>query len=639
MMVSESDRTSLAALGFLRVGQLFGQSIDDRIDDRIDTVSKAFLGLTVSCARCHDHKFDPLYTRDYYAWHGIFNSSEDMDVDLIPRELIAGHAEYAQERAEIELDTKTQARKGLERFLSNYVGQTATLLLAAQKFIDGETQATAIAAAAREFGIEADIFEAWVCALQKWQTEANRVFIPWFKLKQFSPEEYERIRDGEWGVHPIVARRLWQQQPINREALATFYSQLAAETEVLAQGHFPLAELIVNWRNLQRNWIAEEYDAFHDAPAPLEDPALEELRQVLLGFEGPWGGPQLPPQKLLRSGAAASRDQIKMTDFALIKKDGEDPRAPVMAMAMRDVPLPQNSHEFIRGDRSNLGEEAPRGYLAHFTTIDQEPYVTGSGRYQLARDIAHRDNPLTARVIVNRVWQWNFGVGLVSTPSDFGLGGIAPSHPELLDWLASWFIEHDWSIKQLNRLIVTSNTYQQASHPREEGEAIDPSNRLLWRFTPRQLSYEESLDSLLMSSGELDLAVGGRSIPQADESQRRTVFLYVDRYELPHRYRVFDFANPDFSTGTRESSIVSPQALYFLNDNWIFARAQHLSHIIATPSTKTDDKVMVLWKAIYRREPTDEELQLACTLLKDSGEDFAGLVHALMCTNEFIFVR
>lgn len=638
-LATHDNREPLAALGFLRVGKMFGQAIDDRIDDRIDTITKGLLGLTVSCARCHDHKFEPVYMKDYYALHGILSSSEDMDVDLLPREMIPGYVEFAAERASVLADVKAQARTGVEQMLSQYVRQTDKLLLAAQDFLDGRTNATVLAVAAREFEIKADILQAWVSALQEWESEANPIFIPWFRLTRFDDHQYSEIRSGKWPVHPIVAKRLLEERPADRDELARFYRDLAVEVESAAGGHFPLAELVVNWRNLQRRWIPQEYDPFRDAPARLADPDWEALRQVLLGFDGPWGGPQLPPQLLMRSGASPNRDLMKMAEFSLIKKDGEDPRSPVMAMIVRDLAQPVSSPVFIRGDRNNPGELVARSYLTHFSEGTPKHYTQGSGRWELACDIADRNNPLTARVIVNRVWQWHFGSGLVATSSDFGLNGLPPSHPELLDWLTDWFIEHGWSIKQLNRLILQSSTYQQSSRTRLDAAEIDPSNRLLWRYSPRQLSFEEIRDSLLLASGELDLAVGGRPTPQGENSNRRTMFLYVDRYELPYEFQTFDFANPDFSTAQRESSIVPPQALFFLNDPWVIQRARHLAGRIKFAESQPRIQLRKLWQAIYQRQPSESEADFASQLLNANNGDLSQVAHAMLCTNEFVFVR
>ena len=637
---TRTDKRPLAALGFLRVGREFGQNVDDRIDDRIDALTKGLLGLTVSCARCHDHKFDPVLTRDYYALHGIFASSEDVDVELVDPARIPGHEAYRAAQQSRMTALKDRARDQMERLVSGYVHRTDELLLAAQAFLDSGRSRKASGIAAREAGLKVDLFEAWVKALEKWRAESNRVFAPWFQLKDFGAAEYVRLLKGDVVIHPRVRARLVSNPPQNRAALAACYRDLAVEIEQASGRHFPIVELILDTDNIQRNWRHREYDPYADKPAPLADPELEELRQVLLGFQGPWGGPQLPPRMLFRSGAGDFMTPIKMTAMEFIKQHGEDPRAPVLAMAMTDAGTPRNSSIYLRGDKNNPGEEAPRGFLSRLAHPESRPYSRGSGRLELAEDIVRRGNPLTARVIVNRVWQWHFGTGLVPTASDFGLNGLPPTHPALLDWLATWFMNNGWSIKRLNGLILTSSTWQQDSRPRSTGMAKDSDNELLWRFAPRQLRFEELRDTLLHVSGELDLAVGGRAVPEEkfERSSRRAAYLYVNRYELPYDFQIFDFATPDFSAAKRESAIVPQQALHFLNHPWVAERAAEAARKADGGAGNTGETLNTLWRTIYQRPPSIEELRLARQFLASNGK-LSQLAHALINANEFVFVR
>lgn len=635
-----NDKRPLAALGFLRVGRSFGQNVDDRIDDRIDALTKGLLGLTVSCARCHDHKFDPVLTRDYYALHGIFASSEDIDAELTDPAQIPGHTAYRAAQAKRMTELRARARDQMETLVSRYVHRTDELLLAAQAFLDSGQNRKSSPAAARQVGIKADLFEAWIKSLEKWRHESNRVFTPWFELKQFTDTEYTRLISGAFEVHPGVLQRLKATRPKNRQELASLYRDLAIEIETAAGRHFPIVELILDTDNIQRNWRAREYNPYAEHPAPLPDPEMEELRQVLLGFQGPWGGPQLPPRMLFRSGIGDYKTPIKMTAMAFLKQDGEDPRAPIKAMTVRDHVKPANSPVYLRGDKNSPGEAAPRAFLTRLAKPDAQPYANGSGRLELARDITRRDNPLTARVIVNRVWQWHFGEGLVPTSSDFGLNGLPPTHPELLDWLTAWFMDKGWSIKKLNRLILNSNTWQQDSRPRPDGMAKDSDNKLLWRMSPRQLRFEELRDALLLASGELDLSTGGRPVPEDrfEESTRRTAYLYINRYQLPYEFQIFDFATPDFSTAKRESAIVPQQALYFLNHPWVKERANKAAQNAQAKSSTTEKILTHLWQAAYQRPPTNEELRLARQFLK-SKSGLPELTHALFNANEFVLVR
>ena len=238
--------------------------------------------------------------------------------------------------------------------------------------------------------------------------------------------------------------------------------------------------------------------------------------------------------------------------------------APPRAMALVDLPLPVTPHVFIRGNPGRPGDEVPRRFLTVLSDGEPKPFAKGSGRLELAQAIASKDNPLTARVMANRVWALHFGKGLVRTPGDFGIKGEPPTHSELLDWLASRFIAEGWSVKKLHRTIMLSAAYQQASDDRPELSQADPDNRLVWRMNRRRLDFEAMRDSLLACAGQLDLKMGGRGVELAKPpfATRRAVYGFIDRQNLPGVFRTFDFASPDSSTPQRFVTTVPQQALF-----------------------------------------------------------------------------
>ena len=264
----------------------------------------------------------------------------------------------------------------------------------------------------------------------------------------------------------------------------------------------------------------------------------------------------------------------------------------------------------------------PRQFPAVLSPDDRKPFTDGSGRLELARAIASKDNPLTARVIVNRVWQYHFGFGLVRTPSDFGVRGEKPTHPELLDWLALRFENEDgWSMKKLHRQIMLSAAYQQASmEDNAEAAAKDPDNRLLWRQNPRRLDFEAMRDSLLMVSRQLDLTMGGRSVDILAEPTipRRTVYAFVDRQNLPGLFRTFDYASPDSTSGARFVTSVPQQALFMMNSPFVIDQARKLA---ARPDVagETEPAKRVQRNSIREvaraREPKKNEIDLAVNYL------------------------
>ena len=308
-------------------------------------------------------------------------------------------------------------------------------------------------------------------------------------------------------------------------------------------------------------------------------------------------------------------------------------------MSLVDKAAPRDSVVLIRGEAGNRGPVAPRQFLAVLSGADRKPFTDGSGRLELARAIASRDNPLTPRVMVNRVWQWHFGQAIVRTVSDFGTRSEPPTHPELLDWLANSFMENGWSLKKLHKLIVTSATYQQDSRPTDAAMKLDPSNQWLWRNNIQRLDFEQVRDSLLAIANKLDLTMGGQpftlgssgsmgkgayGLPDLSNlksnSSRRTVYAMIDRSGLPDMFGTFDFANPDMSTGERILTTVPQQALFMMNSPFIADQVRNLLARSDFPATGTDEeKVRFLFRTVFQRAPKPVELELAKRFLNDEA--------------------
>ena len=233
-------------------------------------------------------------------------------------------------------------------------------------------------------------------------------------------------------------------------------------------------------------------------------------------------------------------------------------------MVLEDSPTPMKPRVLKRGNPGTPGDEVPRQFLEVLSKAKREPFNQGSGRLELARAIASPENPLTARVMVNRIWMHHFGAGLVRTPGDFGTRGEPPTHPELLDFLAGYFVDHGWSVKEMHRLILQSSTYQQQSDEKSEYALRDVENRLLWRQNLRRLDFEALRDSFLSASGQLDTNMGGPSveITTPKSNPRRSLYGFIDRQNLPGLFRTFDLASPDVSTAQRHMTTVPQQALF-----------------------------------------------------------------------------
>ena len=329
------------------------------------------------------------------------------------------------------------------------------------------------------------------------------------------------------------------------------------------------------------------------------------------------------------------------------------PAAPPRAMVLEDfAEAAQSRRVFLRGNPGNNGPAVPRQFLAALAGDKRQPFKNGSGRLELAQAIAAPDNPLTARVMVNRVWLHHFGQGLVRTPSDFGLRSEAPSHPALLDYLAARFVEDGWSLKKLHKLIMLSSVYQQSSQPGAEAGQLDPENRLLSHMNRRRLDFEAMRDSLLFVSGQLDAKIGGPAVEmfEAKTSRRRTVYGFIDRQNLPGMLRTFDFANPDTSNPQRYETTVPQQALFLMNNPFVLEQARAL---LKRPEladiADVRSRANLLYHLLYGRGATGGEIDLVVSFMATAVEDStlagpSGLtaweryVQVLLLANEFGFV-
>ena len=433
---TRQNPTNLAALGFLTIGERFMGMQNDIINDRIDVVTKGFLGLTVTCARCHDHKFDPIPTKDYYSLHGVFASCGEPPIEPVISKIISGpeYSDYYRKRMDLERE-----KQALE-----------------SKF-----------------------------------------------------REIRRTRDRE------------------------------------------------------------------------------VLRQT---------------QREFRENQVQTA-RLEMTH----------PAAPVRAMVLEDVLRPHNSPVFMRGDAGNKGSIVPRQFLEVLAGADRRAFTNGSGRIELAHAIVNPKTSITPRVMVNRIWLHHFGEGFVPTPDDFGTMSEPPSHPELLDYLSSRFVEEGWSVKKMHRLIMLSSVYQEGSASNPRYAQIDPNNRLLWRANIRRLEFEPLRDSLLAIGGNLDTNMYGRPVDLEREpfSTRRAIYGNIDRSDVPDELVDFDFANPDLPSGRRHETTVPQQALFLMNSPLVIETAKKLVALPEFQSCQKDEaRIQFLYHRIWQRPPRPEELQL-----------------------------
>ena len=323
------------------------------------------------------------------------------------------------------------------------------------------------------------------------------------------------------------------------------------------------------------------------------------------------------PENVARLLERPERDAFDALKNGLAQLKATHPGAPPRAMVLNDSPTPIEPHVFLRGNPGRPGKQVPRQFLGVLSAGERKPFQNGSGRLELALEIASKNNPLTARVLVNRIWLNHFGTGLVGTPSDFGRRSDLPSHPELIDWLAADFMNSGWSLKSLHRRIVLSSTYRQRSDIRPELASQDPQNRLYARFNRRRLEFEAVRDAILFASGSLDPRMGGRGAPIADLNApaRRTIYGFIDRQNLDPVYRTFDFASPDSSSPRRLGTTVPQQALFMMNSPFVIQQAQKLAAQSVSGQADAAASIQQIYQRLYGREPDTSELTMAMEFL------------------------
>jgi len=465
----EAPVSAQAAMGYLTLGRRFLNNIHDVTDDRIDVVTRGMLGLTVACARCHDHKYDPISAKDYYGLYGVFTSSvEPKELPLLSEpEQTKEYLEFQKKLTELEMVVKDYQTKN-------------------KKELD----------------------------------EKNRKF----------------------------------------------------------------------------------------------------------------------------------RDELKSLEKKVDAFKANSPNAPPRGMVMTDRPNPGDARVLLRGNPNNPGPTAPRQFLTILSNDKPIPLKNGSGRLDLANAIADKNNPLTARVFVNRVWQHYFGVGLVPSASDFGIRTERPSHPELLDYLAWRFMEDGWSIKKLHKLILTSRVYQLSSADNVKAREIDAENRWLARANRRRLDFEAQRDSWLAVAGTLDLKMGGPGvdITKAPYPTRRTIYGFIDRQNLPGMFRTFDLASPDSTTAQRYQTTVPQQALFMLNHPFVQEQSRTILKRSEFKDVKNDDdKIQLLHRILYARHADADEVRIGQQFIaaaqgiagpKTAMSPWERYTQALLLANEFAFV-
>jgi len=568
---SEAEKyENIIATGYLAMSRRFGsrnKEFNLTIDDTIDNLSKTFLGLSVSCARCHNHKFDPIPTKDYYALYGIFNSSR-----------------YAFPGAEI------------------YPHPADMVALAS--------------------GQPAETFYKWQKELAALDDKKEFLTAEQGAAARNKAAKEKKLKEAQ--QHPPSQENSSEKRS-NNQSIST--EQNTAKSELKKDLH-PAGEL---------------------RPADYDRDAMN------------WS----LASKSTRMPEEVSAETVEVR--ARIAELGEHPSKVDKAYAVVEG-LSANARIHRKGDPRDLGEEVPRGFLTILGGQKLPADHKGSGRDYLANWIADANNPLTARVMVNRIWQYHFGKGLVPTPNDFGSRGETPTHPELLDYLATQFIKSGWSVKAMHRLIMLSRVYQLKVTDDSRNAAIDANNNLLWRFNRRRLSAEEIRDAMLAVSGSLDRTMG-EAHPFQPESEwhytqhnqffavydnnRRSIYLMQQRQKKHPLMEIFDGADTNAITSPRPLSTTPLQALFLMNNPFVHQQADYLAVRVGMAYEALPQRINYAFILAYGRPAKPAEIREASAHIQqvrkelqtvNTPEDqltraaLASYLRVLLASDEFLYV-
>ncbi len=557
--------------------------------------------------------FDPIPTKDYYALHGVFASivepkEKPVIVQASNQALVS---KFSEQVAQLEQQNRDIYFKLVDDLNWNFRQKAVAYLTAAHLGRPNASEADQLRA--DEIRTSEKLDGPVTRYIEGRLRREDPVFLP-FKRFNDGGNSWKAIAaaiaaNKDKKINPIVAAAFAGESPTKFEEIIDIYGKLFASVDGKGKDF------------IKASAAAKE----KDATITSFEPAVMDLLQV-------------PFKVTLASSLDSETLRTELNTWPLLVRNrgawlfpkinelqltsgGNDARA----MVLNDSPMPKDSNVFIRGQADVKGELVPRRFLEVLSGGKPVPFKVGSGRYELAQAIASKSNPLTARVMVNRVWMHHFGEGFIRTPDDLGTQSEAPTHPELIDYLSSYFMDQGWSVKKLHKLIMLSKVYQESSYTVKEHENIDPFNRLLWRANVRKLEFEAVRDSLLVVSGRLDETYGGQPVNLSDEpySYRRSVYGYVDRGNLPELMAHFDFSNPDMPNSKRASTVVPQQALFLMNSPMSIDVARR---ILARPEVVNSrdnlNRIFNIYRIMFQRAPKPNEIQLALEFIgKEAKEE------------------
>ncbi|HYI97668.1 MAG TPA: PSD1 and planctomycete cytochrome C domain-containing protein [Bryobacteraceae bacterium] len=577
-------------------------------DERVDAATRGFLGLTVACAQCHDHKFDPIPTRDYYSLLGVLESTEEGKFPLAPADIVAV---YDKQKKALD-----EEKAALNKFLDNqreqlfdiFALRTSAYVMASWKVLGPEKKSVAEVLAATNF--DKTVLQGWIRFLEPARERKYEYLSEWVSLLQDPNGKLKAEQFAAKFENRILAVRKDEVELREKNAKIKAQEKEGAISKAIAldrEKFYLLADLRAKARTEPRKKDAGPFYFSDDQLGSYMTSVWKEHFDTL-------------------------RANIERLTKAL---PAEYPAYTIL----KDKAKPENLHVYIRGNQDDPGEEAPRQFLAILSPGEQVPFKQGSGRLELAEAIATPQNPLTARVMVNRIWMHHFGAGIVPTASNFGKLGEPPVNPELLDYLAGRFIQNGWSIKKMHKEIMLSGVYALSSEYSAANAQIDPENKLLWRANIRRLDVESMRDSMLFVSGKLDKTMGGPAVSLHDEKNfRRTLYGAISRAKPDQFLRLFDFPDPNETSERRIATNVPLQQLYFLNSPLMQQQAEMLAQRLSD-YTSDQQKIKQAYSLLFNRPPTPQEIEKGAAFVTAQGNSWPNYLQVLLSANEFLYVN
>jgi cytochrome c553 len=714
----------VTATGFLAIGKRYGykpspdyQHLD--FADVIDSVGRSLLGLTVGCARCHDHKYDPITTEDYYALYGMMQSTtwafpggeEQKHPSHFPALVAPEKARQLDAERIAALDSFDRDRKALEKERqensANWLAGGLDLGMESQE-LDKPLTAPWVYAGPVEIrgssqspfrnvhpqgtrgvhlgsGLNTDgIRYVFPNELKtnnsdtisfnldfRTQADASQKGAYRFYLGQgvvqslavefsVTPTSFVIRNGGEWeNLRSLKTGEWYTLQVVINTQEKTYMGVVGTPGDLT---RFSDKKTAPNWNGIVDCFIC---DAIGHVPGPASARDIDNvgLRQTPFAALN-------SPEVMPRIQTAADKKRILEIERKLAQLN--ELKTTVQATPVYEVAYgvqegtPMDAHIQLRGEPTKLGRQVPRRFLEVFGAEQLPLGYIGSGRLQLADWITSPKNPLAARVLVNRVWQWHFGQGIVSTPSDFGFRGARPTHPELLNWLTAEFIASNWSIKHLHRVMMQSRVYQLSSINYSEKSQLDPSNSLHWRYTRRPLDAESMRDAMLAVSGNLKQS-NGQPHPFPDvntwgftihhpfhavyQSNYRSVYLMQQRNRRNPYLELFDSADPNVSIGKRQPTVTPTQTLFLMNSKFVHEQARALAERILMSAKTTDQRVQLAFEIGHGRQPSKSDFEAAVEFVTTYNQEssrqnqpasqqeiWSGLARVILTSNSFLFV-